>query len=255
MTFRLPASVLVLQRLLDISLVLVGPFDGSGRRLPRTSLAGSRCLPATGATCCLSGRVPARPTEEVVALGKIAAEYGGMHISHIRDEADGLLDSVRETIEIGEKGGLPTQLTHHKAIGPPNWGDSAKTLQLVEDARARGVDVSIDQYPYTASSTGSAAIYPPWIQEGGREKMVARLKDPKLKERIKKETIHSIRTNRGGGDPSNVQFAFCKWDTSLNGKTLADVTRDRGREVTLENDAVTAVEIESRAAARLFTTQ
>ena len=184
------------------------------------------------------------PTEELVALGKIAAEYGGMHISHMRDEAGGLLDSVRETIEIGEKGGLPTQLTHHKAIGPPNWGDSTKTLQLVDEARARGVDVSIDQYPYTASSTGSAAIYPAWIQEGGREKMVARLKDPALKERITKETIHSIRTNRGGGDPSNVQFAFCKWDTSLNGKTLADVTRDRGREVTVENAATTAVEIE-----------
>ncbi len=148
------------------------------------------------------------PTEEVVALGKIVAEYGGMHISHMRDEAGGLLDSVRETIEIGEKGGLPTQLTHHKAIGPPNWGDSAKTLQLVDEVRARGVDVSIDQYPYTASSTGSAAIYPAWIQEGGREKMVARLKDPVLKERITNETIHSIRTNRGGGDPGNVQFAF-----------------------------------------------
>ena len=184
------------------------------------------------------------PTAEVIELGKVAAEYGGIHISHMRDEASGLLDSVRETIEIGEMGGLPTQLTHHKAIGPPNWGASAETLTLVDQARARGVDVSIDQYPYTASSTGSAAIYPAWVQEGGREKMVARLKDPALRERIKKETIDSIRTNRGGGDPNNVQFAFCKWDTSLNGKTLADVTRERGREVTLANAADTAIEIE-----------
>ena len=139
---------------------------------------------------------------------------------------------------------MPTQLTHHKAIGPPHWSASAETLKLVDEARARGVDGSIDQYPYTASRTGSAAIYPAWVQEGGREKMVARLKDPALRERIKKETIDSIRTNRGGGDPNNVQFAFCKWDTSLNGKTLADVTRERGREVTLANAADTAIEIE-----------
>ena len=92
------------------------------------------------------------PTAEVIELGKVAAEYGGIHISHMRDEASGLLDSVRETIEIGEMGGLPTQLTHHKAIGPPNWGASAETLTLVDQARARGVDVSIDQYPYTRIS-------------------------------------------------------------------------------------------------------
>ncbi|HUG80323.1 MAG TPA: D-aminoacylase [Bryobacterales bacterium] len=184
------------------------------------------------------------PTEEVVELAKVASEYGGMHISHMRDEADGLLDSVRETIEIGEKGGLPTQLTHHKALGPPNWGASRQSLELVEQARARGVDVSIDQYPYTASSTGSAALYPAWVQEGGRDELVKRLKDPVLKERIKKEVMHLIETNRGGGDPKNVQYAFCDWDTALNGKTLADVTRDRGRVVNFENAADTAMEIE-----------
>ena len=164
------------------------------------------------------------PTEEVVELAKVAAEYGGMHISHMRDEADGLLDSVRETIEIGEKGGLPTQLTHHKSLGPPNWGASRQSLALVEQARARGVDVSIDQYPYTASSTGSAALYPAWAQEGGRDELVKRLENAELRGRIKKEVIHLIKTNRGGGDPKNVQYALCGWDTNLNGKTLADVT-------------------------------
>ena len=184
------------------------------------------------------------PTEEVVELAKVAAEYGGMHISHMRDEADGLLDSVRETIEIGEKGGLPTQLTHHKSLGPPNWGASRQSLALVEQARARGVDVSIDQYPYTASSTGSAALYPAWAQEGGRDELVKRLENAELRGRIKKEVIHLIKTNRGGGDPKNVQYALCGWDTNLNGKTLADVTRERGREVNFENAADTAIEIE-----------
>jgi dihydroorotase/N-acyl-D-amino-acid deacylase len=184
------------------------------------------------------------PTEEVVELAKVASEYGGMHISHMRDEADGLLDSVRETIEIGETGGLPTQITHHKALGPPNWGASRQSLALVEEARIRGVDVSIDQYPYTASSTGSAALYPAWAQEGGRDELVKRLENPALRERIKKEVVHLIKTNRGGGNPENVQYAFCSWDANLNGKTLADVTRDRGREVDFESAAETAMEIE-----------
>jgi dihydroorotase/N-acyl-D-amino-acid deacylase len=163
----------------------------------------------------------------------------------MRDEAAGLIDSVNETIAIGEQGGLPTQLTHHKAIGPPNWGRSSDTLRLVEEARARGVDVSIDQYPYTASSTGSAAMLPNWAKEGGNEKMLERLKDPATRARIKKETAEGIETNRGGGDPANVQFANCSWDTSINGKTLADVTRGRGRDVNFENAAETALEIEA----------
>ena len=109
------------------------------------------------------------PTEEVIALARVVGEMGGMHISHMRDEAAGILDSVRETIRIGEEGHLPTQITHHKMIGAANWGKSAETLALVEAARARGVDVTIDQYPYTASSTGTNALLPQWSQAGGRE--------------------------------------------------------------------------------------
>ena len=99
-------------------------------------------------------------TEEVIALARAAGEMGGVHTSHMRDEAADILASVRETIRIGEEGRLPTQLTHHKIIGGPNWGKSVETLKLVEEARARGVDVTVDQYPYTASSTGIAALFP-----------------------------------------------------------------------------------------------
>jgi len=97
------------------------------------------------------------PTDEVVELAKVAGRLGGIYISHMRDEAGGVLDSVRETIEIGEKGGLPTQVTHHKIIGKANWGRSVETLKLVDEARARGVDATIDEYPYTASSTSIQA--------------------------------------------------------------------------------------------------
>ncbi|MCS7316146.1 MAG: amidohydrolase family protein, partial [Bryobacterales bacterium] len=108
------------------------------------------------------------PTEEIIELAREAGRFGGIHISHMRDEAAGILDSVRETIRIGEEGGLPTQLTHHKIIGAKNWGLSRETLRLVEEARARGVDVTIDQYPYTASSTATSALVPQWAQAGGR---------------------------------------------------------------------------------------
>ena len=91
-------------------------------------------------------------TEEVIELAKVAGRYGGVHVSHMRDEAFKVVESVRETIRIGEEGGLATQITHHKVIGPKNYGKSVETLRLIDEARARGVDVMSDQYPYTASS-------------------------------------------------------------------------------------------------------
>ena len=125
------------------------------------------------------------PTEEVIEIEKVVGAMGGMHHSHMREEASHVLDSVRETIRIGEEGGLPTQITHHKIIGKPNWGKSTETLQLVEEARARGVDVTIDQYPYTASSTGTAALIPQWAQEGGQKALVERLDAPQQRAKIK----------------------------------------------------------------------
>ena len=178
------------------------------------------------------------PTAEVIELARTAARFGGMHKSHQREESTGVLDSVRETIAIGESGGLPTQVTHHKIIGKANWGKSVGTLRLIEDARARGVDVTSDQYPYTASSTSVAsALLPAWALEGGREAQAARLKDPAIRAKIRAETIAMIRDARGGGDPKNVQFASCGFDPSLAGKTLADLTRTRKMEPTIENAA------------------
>jgi dihydroorotase/N-acyl-D-amino-acid deacylase len=178
------------------------------------------------------------PTSEVVELGKTAARFGGMHTSHQREESVNVLDSVRETIAIGEGAGLPTQVTHHKVIGKANWGRSADTLRLIDEARARGVDVTSDQYPYTASSTSVAsALLPAWALEGGREAQAARLKDPVTRARVRAETIGMIRDARGGGDPKNVQFASCSFDPALAGKTLADLTRARGMEPTVENAA------------------
>jgi N-acyl-D-amino-acid deacylase len=182
------------------------------------------------------------PTDEVVELAKVAGQMHGIHISHMRDEATRVLDSVRETIEIGEQGGLPTQITHHKIIGALNWGKSVDTLRLVDEARARGIDVSIDQYPYTASSTSiQAALLPAWASEGGRARVLARLKDDAARSRIRAETIRLIKEERGGGDPANVQISACEWDPSLAGKRLSEVTIARKLEPTVENAADTAL--------------
>jgi dihydroorotase/N-acyl-D-amino-acid deacylase len=180
------------------------------------------------------------PTAEVVELAKVAGRMGGIYISHMRDEANGVLDSVRETIEIGEKGGLPTQITHHKVIGTKNWGRAVDTLKLVDEARARGIDATIDQYPYTASATSiQAALIPAYALEGGREAMLERIQTPGMRNELRKETARLIAEERGGGDPNNVQLSRCDWDHSLDGKRLGDVTRSRGLEPTIDNAAET----------------
>ncbi len=182
------------------------------------------------------------PIEEVIELAKVAARYGGIHISHMRDEAFGVIDSVKETIRIGEEGGLPTQVTHHKIVGPANYGKSVETLKLLEAARVRGVDATSDQYPYTASSNAFvASMVPQWAQEGGREQMLARLKNPSQRKEIASETVRIIREERGGGDPKNVFLAHCDFDAAMAGKNLADVAKMRGMEPTIENGAEAAL--------------
>src|SRR4029078_4295301 len=108
---------------------------------------------------------------------KAAGRFGGMHESHQRDDAAKLLDSVNETIAIGEKGHVPTQTSHAKVVGVANWGKGVDMLRLVDEARLRGVDATIDQYPYTASSTSlAAALTPAGGRERGRDNTPARMR-------------------------------------------------------------------------------
>jgi N-acyl-D-amino-acid deacylase len=186
------------------------------------------------------------PTEEVIEIAKVVAGFGGMYISHMRDEASGVVDSVRETIRIGEEGGLPTQVTHHKIIGKENWGKSVETLRLVEEARSRGVDATIDAYPYTASSTGTGALFPQWSLAGGQKALLERLSAPEQRTRITAEIVRRIKVDRGGGDPKNIVMANCSFDRSLDGKNLAEITADRGRTVNFETAAETAIEIQQK---------
>jgi dihydroorotase/N-acyl-D-amino-acid deacylase len=182
-------------------------------------------------------------TEEVIELAKVAAEYDGIYISHMREEGLDLLKSVAETIRIGEEGGLPTQITHHKVVGAPMWGKSVDTLRMVDEARARGIDVSIDQYPYTASSTSLTILFPGWSLDGGREALLPRLADPEQRPRVRDDIVYRIETDRGGNDPANVVLANCPHDATLNGMNLSEVLRQQERVVSKENAAELLMEL------------
>jgi N-acyl-D-amino-acid deacylase len=126
-------------------------------------------------------------TEEIIELAKVAARYGGIYSSHIRGEGDTLLNSVLEAIEVGRRAGIPVLISHIKVMGRANWGMSGKILYEIERARAEGIDVNADQYPYTAGSTVFSSILPPWAQEGGIQKLLERLRDPETRSRIRRD--------------------------------------------------------------------
>lgn len=126
-------------------------------------------------------------TTEIVVLAKVAAGYGGLYFTHIRGENDTLLDAIAEAIEIGRQSGAPVQIAHLKAMGSHMWGKSVDVLRMIDEARAEGLEVTFDQYPYTASATGLAATLPPWAQSGGREKFLERLKDRDTRARMRKD--------------------------------------------------------------------
>ncbi len=164
------------------------------------------------------------PIEEIIELAKVAGEMGGIYTSHMRDEASKIVDSVKELIRIGEEGKLPAQVTHHKVMSGRNWGKSVETLALVEEARRRGVDVTIDQYPYTASSTGLAALVPKWALESGQKAFRERASVPEARARMRVDIVKNLKEDRGSGDLRNVVFASCAGDRTLAGKNLRDLT-------------------------------
>ena len=185
-------------------------------------------------------------TDEVIELSRVAGEYDGIYISHMREEGLDLIKSVKETIRIGEEANLPAQITHHKVMGVEMWGSSKETLALVDAANARGVDVSSDQYPYTASSTGISVLFPAWSLAGNREVQLARFNDPETRARIKKGIVFNLIHDRGGDDPARVAIANCNWDTSLNGKNFAEILLERGQPVNMESAADLALDIQEQ---------
>ncbi len=190
-------------------------------------------------------------TEEVIALSRAAADSGGFYTSHLREEGLGLLEGVAEAIRIAREARIPVVLTHHKAVGQPMWGKSVVTLAMVDSARAAGLDVMVDQYPYTASSTGLAVLIPPWALAGGARAFRERINDPALRDSIERGIVELLRTDRGGGDTRRVQFGSVSWDRSLEGKTLHDWAVRRGVGPSLEAAAKLVIEGELNGGASM----
>ncbi len=181
-------------------------------------------------------------TDEVVELAKVAAASGGIYTSHLREEGRGLIPGVAEALEIGRQAKIPVVLTHHKVIGQIMWGRSVTTLRMVDSARAAGTDVMIDQYPYTASSTGFGVLMPNWAMAGGVAELRKRLADPELRNAIERDVLDLLLNDRGGGDIRRVQFASVSWDPSLNGKSLYDWAVKRGLPPTPEGAVPLVIE-------------
>jgi N-acyl-D-amino-acid deacylase len=123
-------------------------------------------------------------TEEIIELSKVVREFGGIYTTHMRNEGDLELPAITETIRIGEEAGLPVHISHHKVAGKSNWGKSVETLGMMAEARAKGVEVTCDQYPYNAGSTFLAAILPPRVLAGGPEVFSEKLKDPHFRAEV-----------------------------------------------------------------------
>lgn len=159
--------------------------------------------------------------DEVAALAEVAADHGGFYATHMRSESDELVESVEETLEIGRRADIPVQVSHHKAIGPDNWGKVRATLRRMELVRRReGLDVQCDQYPYVASSTSLGALLPNWAHDGGDDALLERLRDTETRSRIRDE-LKADRTNSWDGIlVTGVQNPDLK---DCEGKTIAEL--------------------------------
>jgi N-acyl-D-amino-acid deacylase len=174
-------------------------------------------------------------TDELIALAKVASEHGGMYISHIRSEGTRLLEAADELITIAREAKIPAELYHLKAAGQPNWNKLAALIQKIEAARAGGLRITADMYTYTAGQTGLDAAMPPWVQEGGYKAWADRLKDPAIRERVRREM--DTPTDKwenffvAAGSPDKILLVGFKNDKlkPLTGKTLADVAAMRGK--------------------------
>ncbi|MFQ6046576.1 MAG: amidohydrolase family protein, partial [Gemmatimonadales bacterium] len=173
-------------------------------------------------------------TEELIELARIASEYGGMYISHMRSEGNRLVEALNELITIAREAEIPAEVYHLKAAGRSNWGKLDQVIDIIESARGEGLRITADMYTYTAGATGLDAAMPPWVQEGGHDAWVERLKDPEIRRRVEGE----MRTPTDewenlylAAGAENVLLVGFKNDSlkPLTGKTLAEVAAMRGK--------------------------
>lgn len=181
-------------------------------------------------------------TEEVIGLAKSAANYNGIYASHIRNEENGVKDAINEAINIGKSANIPVQISHFKVSGPANWGKSKETLPLIEAARKEGYDVTIDQYPYSASSTNLGVRLPDWALAGGQDSLKKRINDAAMHKQIINEMLDMQKKYKY----KSYSFAYVAYhdaDTTLNGKNISEINKLKGRKAKMKNEAETILDM------------
>ena len=188
-------------------------------------------------------------TDEVIALAKSAAKYKGVYTSHMRNESDKIFEAIAETINIGRQAHMPVEISHFK-VGKPNWGASGKMIAMVDSARKEGIDVTVDTYPYTASSTTLNILLPDWLKDGGSAATLKRLSDTALYKKAVNEMIADMhRRQRDHFDYAVV--ANCAGDTTINGKSIEQINIDAGRPSTIPNEIETILGIIKKGGAAM----
>ncbi len=173
-------------------------------------------------------------TDELIALAEVASEYNGMYISHLRSEGNALLEAFDEFLTITRTAGIRSEIYHLKAAGQSNWPKMYQFIRRVEEARTSGLAVTADMYTYTAGATGLDAAMPPWVQEGGLDDWITRLKDPAIRSRVITEmttpTTEWENLYQAAGSAENLLLVGFRNDDlkHLTGKTLAEVAAERG---------------------------
>lgn len=174
---------------------------------------------------------PYASTEELIALASVSAQYGGIYATHMRNEGDGEMDALEETARIAREAHIPVEIFHLKTAGRPNWGKMPDVVAFIDNARNQGLDIAADTYAYTAWGNGMAAFIPPWAHDGGREKLIARLKDPATRARIRKdmETPTKSWDNEwqeiSGPEGILVSVIQNPELANLQGKTIAEIAK------------------------------
>src|SRR5229473_1992215 len=175
-------------------------------------------------------------TEELIEMCKVAAQYKGKYISHMRSEGNQLFEAFDELLRIAREAKIPAEVYHIKAAGQKNWPKLDEFLARIEKARSEGLNIRANMYTYTAAGTGLDACFPPWTEDGGYDALFKRLRDPATREKIKAEVkIDSDKWENlylGAGSPDNILLCAFKSDKlkSLTGKTLAQVAKMRGKD-------------------------
>jgi len=181
-------------------------------------------------------------TEEVIGLAKSAASYNGVYASHIRNEENGVKDAINEAINIGRNASIPVQISHFKVSGPANWGRSKETLPLIDAARREGYDVTIDQYPYAASSTNLGIRLPDWALAGGQDSLKKRINDELMHKQIIKEMLE-MQNKYKYKSYSYAYVAYHSADTTLNGKNISEINKLKGRKAKMKYEAETILDM------------